>query len=163
MVVTVVAGPSEEEAGASTAQVAALVLSSSHQLVSPHAALGTSRQCLDDDVLREFDATRRLSELTMDWGILAAGAASFGEKLQVGFPYVIILLVLLGSYALSLFPFVLFGQCFSRDHIDFYFSTETEKKLTSEISVRKTDLDLYRAEMEIECQTHQREETALRA
>jgi hypothetical protein len=58
MVVTVVAGPSEEVAGASTTQVAALVLSSSHQLVSPHAALGTSSQHLDDDVLREFDATR---------------------------------------------------------------------------------------------------------
>jgi hypothetical protein len=37
-------------------------------------------------MLREFDATRRLSELTMDWGILAAGAASFGEKVQVSFP-----------------------------------------------------------------------------
>jgi hypothetical protein len=36
--------------------------------------------------MREFDATRRLLELTMDWGILAAGAASFGEKLQVSFP-----------------------------------------------------------------------------
>jgi hypothetical protein len=85
MVVTEVIGPSEEVAGASTAQVAALVLSSSHHSVSPHAALGTSSQRLDDDVLQEFDATRRLSELTTDWGILAAGAASFGEKLQVSF------------------------------------------------------------------------------
>jgi hypothetical protein len=66
MVVTVVASPSEEVARASTAQVAALVLSSSHQSVSPHAALGTSSQHLDDDMLREFDATRYLSELTMD-------------------------------------------------------------------------------------------------
>jgi hypothetical protein len=81
MVVTVVAGPFEEVAGASTAQVVALVLSSLHQLVSPHAALGTSSQSLDDDVLREFDDIHCLSELTMDWGILAAGAASFGEKL----------------------------------------------------------------------------------
>jgi hypothetical protein len=80
-VVTVAVGLSKEVAGASTAQVAALVLSSSHQSVSPHATLGTCSQCLDDDVLREFDATHRLSELTMDWGILAAGAASFGEKL----------------------------------------------------------------------------------
>jgi hypothetical protein len=37
-------------------------------------------------MLQEFDATRRLSELTMDWGILAAGAASFGEKVQLSFP-----------------------------------------------------------------------------
>jgi hypothetical protein len=36
-------------------------------------------------VLWEFDATRRLSELTTDWGILAVGVASFGEKLQVSF------------------------------------------------------------------------------
>jgi hypothetical protein len=60
MVVTVVAGPFEEVAGASATQVASLVLSSSHQSVSPHVALGTSSQCLDDDVLREFDATHRL-------------------------------------------------------------------------------------------------------
>jgi hypothetical protein len=58
MVVTMVAGLSEEVAGAFTAQVAALVLSSSHQSVSPHVALGTSSQRLDNDVLWEFDATR---------------------------------------------------------------------------------------------------------
>jgi hypothetical protein len=66
MMVTVVAGLSEEVAGASIAQVAALVPSSSHQPISPPAALGISRQRLDDDVLREFDATRRLSELTTE-------------------------------------------------------------------------------------------------
>jgi hypothetical protein len=81
MVVTVAIGLSKEVAGASAAQVAALVLLSSHQSVSPHVALGTSSQCLDDDVLRAFDATRRLSELTTEWGVLAASAASFGEKL----------------------------------------------------------------------------------
>jgi hypothetical protein len=81
----VAAGPSEEVAGASTAQVVALVLSSSDQPVSPHVALSTSSQRLDDDVLREFDATRRLSELTTDWGILAASATSFGGKLHVSF------------------------------------------------------------------------------
>jgi hypothetical protein len=85
MVVTVAAGPFEEVARASSAQVAALVPSSSHQPVSPPAALGISSQRLDDDVLWEFDATRRLSELTIEWGVLVAGAASFGEKLQVGF------------------------------------------------------------------------------
>jgi hypothetical protein len=35
--------------------------------------------------------------------------------------------------------------------------------LTSKISVLKTDLDLYRSEIEIERQTHQWEEKALRA
>jgi hypothetical protein len=83
---TMAVGLSKEVVGAPAAHVAALVLSSSHQSVSPHVALGTSSQCLDDDVLREFDATRRLSELTTDWEILTAGAASFGEKLQVSFP-----------------------------------------------------------------------------
>jgi hypothetical protein len=57
----------------------------------------------------------------------------------------------------------LFDQSFSRDHVNFFFSTETEKKLTFEISALKMDLDLYRFEMEIERQTHQREEKALRA
>jgi hypothetical protein len=51
----------------------------------PPAFLGIISQRLDDNVLREFDATHRLSELTTEWGILAAGATSFGEKLQVGF------------------------------------------------------------------------------
>jgi hypothetical protein len=85
MMVTVAVGLSEEVAGASIAQVAALVPSSSHQPVSPPTALGISSQRLDDDVLWEFDATRCLLELTTEWGVLAAGAASFGEKLQVGF------------------------------------------------------------------------------
>jgi hypothetical protein len=66
MMVTVAAVPSKEVAGASTAQVAAIVLSSLHWSVSPHIALGTSSQHLDDNVVREFDTTRRLSELTTD-------------------------------------------------------------------------------------------------
>jgi hypothetical protein len=71
------------------------------------------------------------------------------------------LLVFLVYYALFFFPFILFGQSFSQDHVDFFFSIETEKKLTSEISALKMDLDLHRSEMEIERQTHQREEKAL--
>jgi hypothetical protein len=66
MMVTVAAGPSMEVVGASTAQVMALVLSSSNQSVSPHVVLGTSSQCLDDDVMQEFDVTHCLSKLTMD-------------------------------------------------------------------------------------------------
>jgi hypothetical protein len=81
MVMTVAVSLSKDVAGAFATQVAALVLSSSHQSVSPHVALGISSQRLDDDVLREFDATRRLSELTTKWRVLAAGASSFGEKL----------------------------------------------------------------------------------
>jgi hypothetical protein len=82
MAVTVAVGLSEKVAGTSSAQVAALVPSSSHQLVSPPAVLGISSQRLDDDMLREFDATRRLPELTTEWGVLTAGAASFGRNFR---------------------------------------------------------------------------------
>ena len=44
-----------------------------------------------------------------------------------------------------------------------FFSSETEKKLSSGVSALKTELDLCRAEMETERQTHQKEEQALRA
>ena len=65
MTVAVAVDPSEEVAGAS--QDTALVLPSLHQLASPSAPLGTSGQRLDDDVLQQFDATHRLSELTAAW------------------------------------------------------------------------------------------------
>ena len=55
-------GSSEEVARAS--QGMALALPSSHQGASPSAPLGTSAQRLDDDVLQQFNATHRLSELT---------------------------------------------------------------------------------------------------
>jgi len=74
-VVTAV-GTSEEVAGAS--QDMALVLPSLPMPASPSAPLGTSSQRLDDDVLLQFDATHRLSELTAAWGALST---SFGEKL----------------------------------------------------------------------------------
>ena len=60
-VVTTV-GTSGEVAGAS--QDIALVLPSLPALASPSALLGTSSQRLDDEVLLQFDATHRLSELT---------------------------------------------------------------------------------------------------
>jgi hypothetical protein len=44
-----------------------------------------------------------------------------------------------------------------------FFSTKTEKKLSSKISALKTELDLCWAEMEVERQTHQRKEKALHA
>ena len=63
--VAVVVDPSEEVAGAS--QDTALVLPSLHQPTSPSAPRATSGQRLDDDVLQQFDATYRLSELTTAW------------------------------------------------------------------------------------------------
>ena len=71
--------PSEEVAGAS--QDTALVLSSLPTLASPSASLGTGAPHLDDDVLHQFYATHRLSELTAAWGNLATFATSFREKL----------------------------------------------------------------------------------
>ena len=60
--VVMAVGTSEEVAGAS--QDTALVLPSLPAPASPSAPLGTSSQRLDDDVLLQFDATHRLSELT---------------------------------------------------------------------------------------------------
>ena len=56
-----------------------------------------------------------------------------------------------------------FAQSFSRDHTGFFFSSETEKKLSSEVSALKAELDLCRAEMETERQMHQKEKKTLRA
>ena len=63
---------------------------------------------------------------------------------------------------LCLFSLSLFVQYFSQDHTGFFFSSETEKKLSSEVSSLKAELDLCRAELETERQTHQKEKKALR-
>jgi len=55
-------GSSEEVAGAS--QDMALALPSLPQLTSSSVPLGTGGQHFDDDVVQQFDATHRLSELT---------------------------------------------------------------------------------------------------
>jgi len=68
--------PSEEVAGAS--QGTALVLSSLPRPASPSAPLPSGVQRLDDDVVQQFDATHRLSELTAAW---VTFMTSFGEKL----------------------------------------------------------------------------------
>ena len=65
-------------------------------------------------------------------------------------------------FFLCLFSLSLFVQSFCRDHTGFSFSSKTEKKLSSEVSSLKAELDLYRAELETERQTHQKEEKALR-
>ena len=66
-------------------------------------------------------------------------------------------------FVLFLCPFSLslFAQSFSQDHTGFFFSSETKKKLSSEVSALKAELDLCRAEMETEHQTHQKKEKAL--
>ena len=107
--VTVAVGvdPSEEVAGAS--QDMALVLPSLPASASPSASLGTGALRLDDDVLHQFDATHRLSELTAAWGNLSTFATSFGEKLQVSFSEVLSLDVRLPSFLMSCFSLSLFA------------------------------------------------------
>ena len=69
----------------------------------------------------------------------------------------------LSSVLMSCFSLSFFVQSFSRDHTGFFFSSKTKKKLSSNVSTLKTELDLCRAKMETERQTHQKEEKALRA
>ena len=61
------------------------------------------------------------------------------------------------------FSLSLFAQSFSHDHTGFFFSSENKKKLSSEVSALKAYLDLLRAEMEAQRQTHQEEEKSLHA
>jgi hypothetical protein len=75
--VAIVVDSSREVAG--TSHDVSLVLPSPHRSSSPSAPLST------EDVVYQFDATHRLSELTASWGDFTTFAASFGEKLQVSF------------------------------------------------------------------------------
>ena len=110
--VTVAVGvdPSEEVAGAS--QDMALVLPSLLAPASPSASLGTGAPCLDDDVLHQFDATHRLSELTAAWGNLVTFATSFWEKLQVSFLKFFLWVFIFLLFWMSCFSLSLFAQFF---------------------------------------------------
>ena len=81
--VAVASGPSEGLASAS--REVALVVPSSPQPASPSPSLASGGPSFTDDVVQQFDATHRLSELTAAWGSLASSATSFGEKLHVSF------------------------------------------------------------------------------
>ena len=113
-------------------------------------------------MLYQFYATHRLSELTAAWGNLASSATSFGEKLHVSFSEVLSLAIHLSLVLTPHLSLSLFSQSFSRDHTDFFFLSETEKKLSSEVSTLKAELGVRLAELETERQTHQKEEKALR-
>ena len=71
--VAMVVDSSREVAG--TSHDVSLILPSPHRPSSPSALLST------EDVVHQFDATHRLSELTASWGDFATFATSFGEKL----------------------------------------------------------------------------------
>jgi hypothetical protein len=81
--VTVAVDPAMEAAGISTAVASALVVVSLAQPTSSAASRASSSLRLAKDVVLQFDAAHCLSELTTSWGRLAAGAAFFGEQLQV--------------------------------------------------------------------------------
>ena len=59
---------------ARTSHDVSLLLPSPHRPSSPSAPLSTK------DVVHQFDATHRLSELTASWGDFATFATSFGEN-----------------------------------------------------------------------------------
>ena len=136
---------------------------SSPRPASPSPLLASGGPPLADDVVQQFDATHRLSELTATWGSLSTLTTSFGERLQVSFSELLSLGVRFSPVLISGFSLFLFAQSFSHDHTDFFFSSENEKKLSSKVSTLKVELDLCWVELETEHQTHQKEEKALRA
>ena len=154
-------GPSEGLAPASLE--VALVAPALPQPASLSPSFSSGGPSLSDDVVQQFDATHRLSELTAAWGSLSTLATSFGEKLQVNFTATSLLPACFSSILTPCFSLLLSAQSFSRDHSGFFFSSENERKLSSEVDALKADLDLLRAELETERQMHQKEEKALRA
>ena len=89
--------------------------------------LASGGPSLADDVVQQFDATHRLSELTAAWGNLATFATSFGEKLQVSFSEALSLDVRLSSVLMSCFSLSLFAQSFSHDHTSFFSCLKPRK------------------------------------
>ena len=144
--VTVAVAPGSSEGLTLASLKVALVVPSSLHPASPSPSLAPGGPSSSDDVVQQFDATHRLSELTAAWGSLSTLATSFGEKLQVGFTAVPFLHARFSSVLTPCFSLSLLAQSFSRDHSGFFFSSENERKLSSEVSVLKVDLDLLRAE-----------------
>ena len=77
--VAIMAGPSRGLALAS--REITLVVPSSPRPASPSPSLASGGPPFADDVVHQFDATHRLSELTAAWGSLSSLTTSFGEKL----------------------------------------------------------------------------------
>ena len=79
--VTVAMAAGSSEGLALASQEIALVVPSLHRPASPSPLLASGGPPLADDVVQQFDATHRLSELTAAWGSLSTLATSFGERL----------------------------------------------------------------------------------
>ena len=161
--VTMAIAVGSSEGLAAASQEIALVMPSSSLPASPSPLLAFGGLSLADDVVQQFDATHRLSELTTAWGSLSTLVTSFGERLQVSFSELLSLGVHYSPILISCFSLFLFAQSFSHDHISFFFSSKNKKKLSSKVSTLKAELDLCQVELETERQTHQKEEKALRA
>ena len=79
---------------------------------SPYPLLASGVPPLADEVVQQFDATHRLSELTAAWGNLVTFATSFGEKLQVSFSELLSLDVRFSSVLMSCFSLLFFLSLF---------------------------------------------------
>ena len=80
-----------------TSHDVSLILPSPHRPSSPSTPLST------EDVVHQFDATHRLSELTASWGDFATFATSFGEKTPSKFSEVLSLDVHLSPVLMPFF------------------------------------------------------------
>ena len=83
------------------------------QPASPSPLLASDGLPLTDDVVQQFDATHRLSELTAARGSLSTLVTSFGEKLQVSFSVVLSLDVHFSSVLMSCFSLLFCSVFFS--------------------------------------------------
>ena len=78
VIVAMAVGSSEGLAMAS--QEIALVVPSLPRSASPSPLLASGGPLFADNVVQQFDATHRLSELTATWGSLSTLVTSFGER-----------------------------------------------------------------------------------
>jgi hypothetical protein len=152
--VTMAMDPAIEVAMISTVVASALVVVSSAQLTSSTAGRASNGLRLDDVVL-QFYATHRLSELTESWGRLAARAASFGEQLQVVIFFFLVFVFPACFTLFSYFLLFLWEYSFSWDHSSFFGSGDTEKKLSFVLSQLKAQLASKEVELDSECQGRQ--------
>ena len=104
--------PGSSEGLAPASLEVALVAPSSPEPASPSPSLASGGPSFSDNVVQQFDATHRLSELTAAWGSLSTLATSFGEKLQVSFTAVPFLACSFFLCPYALFFFVSFGSVF---------------------------------------------------
>ena len=124
---TVAMAVGSSEGLAIASQEIALVVPSSPRPSSPSPLLASSGPPSADDVVQQFDATHRLSELTTAWGSLSTLTTSFGERLQVSFSTILSLGVRFSPILISCFSFFLFAQSFSHDHTGFFSRLKPRK------------------------------------